>query len=286
VARHALGSVSFLIVLALNLWLPAGAMADEARVIPLKHRPAQEMIPLIRPLLGPDDALTGMDYRLIIRTSDKNIKEIERVLAQLDVAPQQLRITVQQGVAENDNSTSQSLSGEVDVGPNARIKLPSRPSEKRGAAIQNDKLRYTTQRRSSTGNNQNTQTLLTQDGQRAYIRIGKLVPHVKRIIELHQNQLVLTQGVEMQDVTTGFDVLPRVHGDRIQVEITPRLSTLLNPSTGLANVQELTTSVEVKRGEWIELGQIFSNRDQIQRAILESARTESGSQSTVRLKIE
>ncbi len=273
-------------VLAINLFMPLQAVADETRVIPLKHRSAQEIIPLIQPLLGAEDALTGMDYRLIVRTSDKNFKEIERVLTQLDAAAQQLRITVQQGVAENNTSTTQSLSGEAELGKDARLKLPSKPSNKQGAVIQNDKLRYSAQRQNNLGNSQNTQTLLTQDGQRAYIRVGKLVPHIKRIIELQQNQAILTEGIEMQDVTTGFDVLPRVRGDHIQVEITPRLSNLLNPSTGLANVQELTTSVDVKRGEWIELGRIFSSRDEIQRAILESAHTESGTQSSIRLKIE
>ncbi|MBI3547045.1 MAG: hypothetical protein HY081_10745 [Gammaproteobacteria bacterium] len=284
--RRALGGRGFLILLAISIFVPAQTMADDSRILPLKHRSAQEIIPLIRPLLGPDDVLTGMDYRLIVRTSDKKFKEIERLLTQLDVAPQQLRITVQQGVAENDTNTSQSVSGEVDVGKNAHIKIPPKPSDKRGVVIQNDKLRYNAQQRTNVSNSQNTQMLLTQDGRRAYIRIGKLVPHVKRVIELHQNRLILTEGVEMQDVTTGFDVLPRIHGDRVQLEITPRLSTLVNPSTGLANIQTLTTSVEVKRGEWIELGSIFGNRDDIQRAILESARTESGTQSTVRIKVE
>ena len=104
------------------------ATADEARIIQLKHRPASEMIPLLRPLLGSDDALSGMDYRLIIRTSDRNLKEIERVLSQLDIEQRRLRITVEQLAAGDREASSQSLTGEMKMGDKTRIRLPENPS--------------------------------------------------------------------------------------------------------------------------------------------------------------
>jgi hypothetical protein len=105
-------------------------------------------------------------------------------------------------------------------------------------------------------------------------------------LALSRRQLVLIQDIELQDVTTGFDVLPRVHGDRVLVEITPRLSSLRNPATGLADFQELSTTVETKLGEWLDLGEILENRGEVHRAILESASTDSGERRAVRLKIE
>ena len=47
-----------------------------------------------------------------------------------------------------------------------------------------------------------------------------------------------------------------------------------------------STTVEVKLGEWLDLGEILGNRGEVQRAILESANTTSGERRTVRLKIE
>lgn len=274
-----------LIVLAILL-APGLAFSDEARVIQLRHRTASDVIPLIRPLLAPDDALTGTDYRLIIRTSDRNLKEIERLLEQLDVAQRQLRITVEQGSAGDRETTSHSVTGEARIGDKARVILPGKPPENGGLIVKKDGLRYSTVRRTSTTSNANTQTLLTMDGQRAYIRIGQSVPHVKKILALSRRQLVVVQGIEYQDVTTGFDVLPRVRGDRVLVEITPRLSSLRNPATGLADFQELSTTVETNLGEWLDLGEILGNRGEVQRAILESAATTSGERRTVRLKIE
>ena len=269
---------------ALLTLLPAGA--DEARVLQLKHRPANEVMPLIRPLLGPDDALSGTDFRLIIRTSDRNLKEVERILAQVDVARQRLRITVEQASAEDRATTSQSVTGAARIGDKARVTLPAKPPQKGGLIVQKDDLRYTANRRTTAASNANTQTVMTMDGQRAWIRIGQSVPHVRKILALSRRQLVLIQDIELQDVTTGFDVLPRVHGDRVLVEITPRLSSLRNPATGLADFQELSTTVETKLGEWLDLGEILGNHDEVHRAILESATTTSGERRTVRLKIE
>jgi len=279
-------TVTALLVALIAVLASAGVSAEEMRVIQLKHRPAGEIIPLIRPLLGPEDALSGTDYRLIVRTSDRNLKDIERLLAQLDVAQRQLRITVEQRVADDRDTTSHSVEGEVKIGDKARIKLPENSSDNRGLVVQKDKLRFRTGQRTTTDRNEATQTVMTLDGQRASIRIGQSVPHVKQILALGRRQILIAQGIELQDVTTGFDVLPRVHGDRVRMEITPRLSTLRDPATGLADFQELSTTVEVRLGEWIDLGTILGHRNEIDRAILESAATESGERRTIRLKIE
>jgi hypothetical protein len=44
--------------------------------------------------------------------------------------------------------------------------------------------------------------------------------------------------------------------------------------------------VETKLGEWLDLGEILGNRDEVHRAILESASTTSDERRTVRIKIE
>lgn len=263
---------------------PAGA--DEARMIQLKHRSASEVMHLIRPLLGPDDALSGLDFRLIIRTSDRNLKEIERLLAQVDVARQRLRITVEQVSGDERTKASQSVTGETRIDDKARVTLPAKPTENGGLVVQKNDLRYTANRRTTSASSAHTQTVMTLDGQRAYIRMGQSLPYVKSILALSRRQFVLVQDIELQDVTTGFNVTPRVRGDRVLVEITPRLSSLRDPAIGLADFQELSTTVETKLGEWLDLGEILGNRGEVERAILESASATAGERRTVRLKIE
>jgi type II secretory pathway component GspD/PulD (secretin) len=280
---------SFILVplMALTVFLAlTDARADETRVIQLKHRTAQDIIPVIRPLIGPDDALSGIDYRLIIRTSEKNFEEIDRILGRLDVAQRRLRITVEQVAAGDETSTSQSLSGEKRLGDQARVTLPAGPSRDHGLVVQEDGLRYSANERSTTARNANVQTIMTLDGQAAYIRVGQSVPYVTKILGMSRHRPTITQGVALQDVTTGFEVVPHVHGDRVRIEIAPRLATLQDPATGLADFQELSTTVDVRLGEWVDLGAIVGDHDQVGRAILDSAATRSGERRTVRLRIE
>ena len=64
---------------ALFLWatpaLLTHASEIELRVIALKHRLAEEVVPLIRPLLAPGESVTGMDSRLIVRASAPNLAQ-------------------------------------------------------------------------------------------------------------------------------------------------------------------------------------------------------------------
>ena len=264
--------------------------ADEIHVIALKHRTAQELIPVIRPLLGPTDAVSAMDYRLLVRTSPKRLADVERVVQQLDVAQRNLTLTVRQGSQAENRGTSQELSGEVSVGRDARVTLPRGANDDRGAVIEHQsgdaRLRYQTRTERGSASDERTQTLRVQDGKPAYIRLGQSVPHVKRIIALSGRQLTVAQGVEYQNVVTGFEVLPRVQGERVQLDITPRLSSLADPASGLANFQELRTTVNVRLGEWIDLGAISGVGENIRRAIVESATTGSTEQRTVWIKVE
>ncbi len=278
-------------ILAVLIILPALLMprigaADETRIIQLKHRNATDLMPMIRPLLRPDDALSGRDYQLILRASDRTLHDIEHLLVQLDVEQRRLQITVEQTVAEDQATASQSVTGETSVGDKGRLILPASPSDARAAVIQKNDLRYSANRHTMKSKNGYIQTVMTLDGQRAYIRIGQSISSVQQILALRPNQIVLAQGITLQDITTGFEVLPHVHGDRVRIEITPRLSTLENPATGLVNFQELATTVDAKLGEWLDLGAIVDQHGEIQRAILESAAGDTGEQHTFRIKIE
>lgn len=266
------------------------ALAGELHVIQLKHRPAQELLPVIRPLLGPDDTVSAVDYRLIVRATEARRREVERVVQQLDVAHRQLTLTVRQGSRAEMRDRSQNVSGEVEVGRDVHVTLPRRPANDRGVTVEHESddahLRYEGRETRSAARDERSQTLRVQDGQRAYIRLGQSVPHVKRILSLAGRRVTIAQGVEYQNVVTGFEVLPRVRGERVQLDITPRLSSLADPSTGLANFQELRTIVNVRLGEWIDLGAISGAGENVRRAIVDSAVSDSAEQRSVWLRVE
>jgi type II secretory pathway component GspD/PulD (secretin) len=278
--------ISLLLIGAAAFLTSITVLSDEARIIQLKHRTAREIIPLIQPMLGPYDALTGTDYRLIIRTPETSFREIERILLQVDVAQRRLQITVEQFAAVDRNQYNQSVSGSERIRDRARIVLPDKTPNEKGVVITKDNLRYSATKSAHAASNKNRQTVMTLDGQRAYIRVGQSVPQVSRILAISRKGAVIAQDVELRDVVSGFEVLPRISGEHVRIEITPRLSTLENPGTGLVNFQELTTTVEAKLGEWIDLGSILGNRSEIHRAILESGAINSNEHRIVRLRVE
>jgi type II secretory pathway component GspD/PulD (secretin) len=270
------------------LWLLATSVgAEELRVIPLKHRTAAEIMPLIRPLLGPDDALSGTDYRLIVRTSDKNLREIERVLAQLDVAQRNLILTVKHVLARDATATLARLSGEKQIGNHGRLVVaPDAPRDGRGATVEQDGLRLSARRDTVTRADERTQVVRVLDGKPAYIRVGQSVPHITKILSSRKDQVTLTQGVEYQNVTSGFQVLPRVRGEQVLLEIAPRLASLQDPATGLVNFQELATTVTLKFGDWIDLGAVLGTHDAVSNAILESGTDTATGRWTILVRVE
>ncbi|MGP1676919.1 MAG: secretin N-terminal domain-containing protein, partial [Burkholderiales bacterium] len=72
------------------------AVAAELEVITLKYRSAEQVIPVIRPLLAPGGSVSGMQNQLILRTTSANLKDLKKVLASLDTLPRRLMISVRQ----------------------------------------------------------------------------------------------------------------------------------------------------------------------------------------------
>jgi hypothetical protein len=281
------GSTWINAALLASLIFSATVVADETRVIQLRNRSAAEMMPLIRALLGPNDAVSGTDYRLIVRTSDQNFREIEKLLAQLDTARRQLRISVRQTVAQERDDTNIGVSGEIKT-DNARMRIPRQtPPDNRGVTIRRDGVQLETQQTRTTSSSSTSQFVSTLDGMPAFIRVGQSVPHVQQVLALTgKQQLVLAQGVSFHDIVTGFDVTPHVQGDNVQLQITPRLSRLTNPTTSLVNFQEYSTTVVVKPGDWVDIGGLSGNGQEVRRAILSSASSHTGERRTILLKVE
>lgn len=268
--------VAALLVLATG----AAVAADSLHIIELRHRPANEIDPMVRPLLRADEGLTGSGFQLFLRASEPRRDEIARFVAALDVAPRQLTITVRQSLGRNDTRRRDAVSGEVGVGSRGRVIVGERTARGR------DSLRVRSERRSSSSDETNLQMIRVQDGKRAFLRVGQSVPVVEHIIVLTGRGAVLTsQGLTARDLTTGFDVLPRVRGDIVLLEITPRLAGP-NTADGTLRFQELQTTVSARLGQWIDLGSVVGQSSEVHRAILQSGSAQSGERAAVSLKVE
>lgn len=280
-----IGRLSGTILVFLSLLPAVPALADTLHTIALRHRPAVELQPLIEPLLRAGEAVSGTGFQLILRASESRREEIERLVARLDVAARQLTITVRQGVTREQRQARDAVSGEVEVGQRERIVIPDATDGHR--AGDRDGLRYRLDRRESNAASQKTQILRVQDGQRAFIRIGQSARTVERVLALAgRRRLVPVENAHYQDFVSGFDVLPRVRGQTVLLEITPTLASPAQGGAGTYRFHELQTVVTARFGEWIDLGEIVGASSEINRAILQSANMRSAESTGIYVKVE
>ncbi len=247
----------FLPLLAL-LALNSLAAASDLEIITLKYRSAEQVIPVIRPLIAPGGSVSGMQNQLILRTTRANLADLRKVLARLDTLPRRLMITVRQDAQGAGAQRGAELSGSVgSVGGGAVV--AGAPGQERAGV---------TARIYESGGARDDriiQQLQVLEGNPAYIHIGQSIPVASQTVTRTVNGLVVADSVSYRDLATGFEVVPRVSGEQVFLDISPRRETPAGKRGG-ADVQRVVTTASARLGEWFELG--GSSRDE--------ARSDSG----------
>lgn len=247
-------------------------------IIELKGRQVEEIIPLIRPLVGEDGTVTGMNNQLIIRTSEDNLREIRRILARVDRAPRRLVVSVRQGV--DDQREARKLAADVNamVGENTKIIV--------GHPTKEDTVRLTARKNTTRSDLDVTHRVQTMEGYPAFIATGKSVPiHSYR---RYWGGPYPPRGelyTQYRDVTTGFYVTPRLNGDRVTLEVSPQMERLGRMERTF-DIQRASTVVGGTLGEWIAVGGAERSGNGDGRGIARSAATRNRQQRDIYIKVE
>jgi len=282
------------VFLASLFWIAAAAplthaAEPELRVIPLKHRLADEVIPVVRPLLAPGDSVSGMDSRLIVRATPRTFAQIERLLAEIDTPRRNLRISVRHAGESERVHDSQGVSGDVRRG-NTRIVVTNGNHSTGGVSVgrtgPDGNIQLHSERRITTTRDTLSQNLTVLDGGRAFLRVGESLPQVQPFLVLVGNRLGVVAGIQYFDVTTGFEVEPRTLGERIELAVMPRLAFRSNQGTQTVNFQELRTVVTVKPGEWVDLGGVVESTNEVNRQILSTHRNTGSEDSRFLIRVD
>lgn len=285
-----------LIFLLALMAAPAWGQNSALEVITLRFRTAEQVMPVLKPLLDKTGTMSGMQNQLIVRTTPANLADIKRVLETLDAVPRRLMITVRQDATIERDRTQADVTGRVTVG-GAGVAVPDSGSARGGVVeVQRgaDVLRGRIDNTRSLDADRNTQSLQVLEGSSAFIRAGQSVPVPQRQIvrTIVNGQIVerVSNAVEYRDVMTGFYVLPRLAGDRVTLEISPQRDTLASPEQNLPrgsiNVQQAATTVSGRLGDWIEVGGVVQGVSNQQTMILGSTRETSSDNRRILLKVE
>lgn len=255
--------------------MPIGAQVTAVEVITLKYRTAEQVIPLLRPLLDKDGSMTGMQNQLIVRTSAGNLNDLKKILASIDAMPRRLLITVRQDASLDRERSETRVSGRIATGGDSAVR----------ARIDNTR---------SLNDDRNMQSIQVLEGNSAFINFGQSVPVPQRQVTrtVVNGQVVerVSSAVEYRDVQTGFHVLPRVNGDRVILEISPQRDTFSPPEQNLpqgsVNTQRAATTVAGRLGEWIDLGGIAQGGVNQQTVILGSSRETASDNRRILVRVE
>lgn len=216
-------------------------------IISLRHRTVEQVLPTLRPLVEPGGTLTGQGNQLIVRTSPANLADIRRALDAIDRPLRRLQISVRFDDALEASSEGIEASGRIS---------------NRGS-----RLEVQAQQSSSRADERVDQRVQVLEGGRAMIFTGQSRPVVAREV------------VVVQDLATGFEVVPRISGENVYLEIAPQRETV-------ESYQRAATSVAGRLGEWFELGAIGSGATREDRGIASARGARAAQSRRIWVKVE
>jgi type II secretory pathway component GspD/PulD (secretin) len=239
-----------LLVLSCILSATPAVEADDMvlEVIPLHHRSATELLPVVRDFVAKDGVIKAADGKLIVRTHPANLKEMHDLITKLDVPLRSLVITVKQ------------LSGES-----------ARSAE---AAAGSSNRTWQTASRDEADRIQQIRVIEDKEG---FVDVGRKIPISDFAISQSQSGTLMEQKTRYIGATTGFYVRPHLNGDSVSVEITPYQTS----QSGIASppefrTQALHTTVSGKLGEWLTIG--ASTTRERQPGVIEYSTSQRGEQ--------
>ena len=286
-----------LILLVIGLSFAMISYANELEIINLKHRSAAELLPIIRPLLGSDEMVSGMNYQLILRASPRNIEQIKALLDSIDTMPRRLKITVMQDVDSETASRLTELSGSVGLGRNARLSVPAGVNAGGGGSVSigqgQDSVNARIISTRTLENDHKTQQLQVMEGNRARVMSGQTVPVPQRQVIQNVWGTQVIETTQYQDVSSGFYVLPRVNGDQVTLEISTQNDSLApnqnQNTTGnypVTRIQNTSSTVSGRLGEWINLGGLGQQGGLDQSTLNSRSSSQINEQRNVLIKVE
>ena len=260
------------------------------KIISLKHRFANDLITILRPLVGEFGTETGTDNHLFIRANPQQMQDIEAVILQMDIARTNRKISVRSTSQLQNQRDNAQITGDVKKGQ-IIVNDASNNDENndRNNDRNNGSKEPNTARVGITRNNTNSQCNSQQfinvlEGERAFIKVGQLIPYSKEWINITKQYVQISRTTQWRDISTGFAVWPRTINNTIILEITP--SIVSNNNQGYVDFKELTTVINVKIGEWVDIAQTMQSKDAVSRKILGLQSTIETNNTNISIKVD
>lgn len=244
---------------------------------------------MIQPLVAPGGTVTGMNDQLIVKTTPANLAEIKRILAAFDRTPKTLKITVRQDVTGSSAMQEDAVSGRLQHDKlSGRVPDPGTPA---GASIgyrddNGNTVRYRALNTRSSDDSHNTHFVTTLEGSPALIQTGQSLPYPYQSTRVDGYGVVVQEGIDYRNVSSGFYVTPRTHGDEVTLDIAPQLERADPAQRGAIDTRHTSTTVRGRLGEWISLGGVNESASGDSQALLARTRSHGEESYNVWVRVE
>ena len=215
--------------------------ADEPVIefIPLQHRPANELQPLLAPLLEKSDQVFSNGNGLIVKCSSGRLASIKKLVEKLDTALPNLVITV----IRSSHRSADELNASATVNATVPLRNPGASnSSTSGFQASTDRIKE----------EESKQVIRTLPDQPAYIKTGRLHPFNNfSAYNFGTGYATVTTNTRLVEATSGFMVVPRLSGQQVILEISP-WSDNINRRGGI-ETQSARTTIRTTFGSWVEI---------------------------------
>ena len=247
----------------------------EFKIITLQHRFASDLLPIIEPMVGADGTATGMNNQLILRASPERMREIEATVEMLDATRVNRKITV------NTNNNSQTTRDRVEATGKVRAGKVTVGNDR---SARPNSGNVDIESNSSNIKQNSSQFLNVLDGERAFIRVGQIVPFTQEWVTITRRYVQIDRTTDWREISTGFAVRPRTVGNSVELEITPRIAKL--NGQGFIDFEELTTVIRTSLGNWVDIGGTMQQNDDVSRKILGIQSNASQQKSSLTVRVD
>ena len=223
----------------LSLLATAAWAQNSLEIIGLRHRTAEQVIPSLQPLMEPGATLSGQGSQLFVRTSPTNLAELRRALDAIDRPARRLMISVRFDSSLEAERRGLEAGGRV-TNRDAQVELRAQDSRARAEERVEQRVQVL-------------------EGARATILTGESRPLRQRQYIQTPAGVVSQEVTVVQEMTSGFEVIPRLSGDTVYVELAG-------------------TTASGRLGEWFLLGAVAMGGSRDARGIA-SARQSSGGET-------
>ncbi|MCB1751984.1 MAG: hypothetical protein KDI74_09695 [Gammaproteobacteria bacterium] len=214
-------------------------------IIELKGRPMEEVMPIIRPFVSSDGAVTGMQNQLILRTSPESLRDIRAILSRIDTPPRRLLISVRHGQLDNGEAGGVAVDIGAMIGKRTKV-IVGHPGGDGSIRLQG--LDADTRNQSDL-----ISRIQTTEGKPAFIATGESIPITTYRSYGDGEYRHFQSHTQYRDVASGFYALPRLNGQQVTLELSQQVNRPGNKPDSF-EVMQASTSVSGQLGEWISLG--------------------------------